>query len=191
MAYDDLLSRYSRTYPDVDSLIHLHTEKEDYRLRSTEGDEKIEFILLREKRDRVPDSTELPAAEMEVLDTEGQATYIIHRMLQNSAIKRGVVLFVLLLAIFTITGLIVMAVALGILPPYDDMTSTIFAVSITGGCVPLLCFIGSRASANADRTTFRLRENLPEVFRAIAEVQEHDYKKQSFLRRADALERLQ
>ncbi len=184
------MTDYSQEYPDVDSIVHATGFRSDIRLRSRKIGEQADFVLIKESPGDVKIYEELPTAEMEALDNEGRATYIIYRLMHRRYVRRGVTSVILLFSLYLVGIALALYYVFGI--SFSSLHDYIGAFGGLGVFLFLLLiyYFGVRGEHRVDRAVFRLRPNLPDVFLKIANVQDADFLRQAFIERAERLEQL-
>ncbi|MHA1770017.1 MAG: hypothetical protein ACTSYL_10870 [Candidatus Thorarchaeota archaeon] len=80
---------YDQTYPDIDSIIHRYTGRSDIMFRSHRINDTVEYALVKSNGPSITTYAELSTPEMDVLDTEGRATYAIYSILSRTLMKNG------------------------------------------------------------------------------------------------------
>ncbi len=183
-AREHLSQIYTETYPEIDAIVKEYIHQNEFQLRSSE---EAGFILLSEKEERVVQYHDLPTLEMTVLDNEGKATFIIHKLMYSEFFKRGVLLFIPFLIIIAIAIFVFMSVGVGIDLSGNYAAMIVYVVACTGLSIIPLTTILKQERRRVDLAVHALRHNLVDVLEIIAEVQVSERQRNSYLERAQML----
>ena len=185
---EKLLQEYTQTHPEIDAIVVEYIHKNDYLLRSSEKEEEVRFILLQDREDQYAQHLDLPTKEMNALDKEGKATFIVHKLKSMNSFKHGLLLFIPILFIVIVATFVLLHFGLGLGLPNNDLMMAIYVIVCSAICIPPFLAIISFERRRVDLAVRAVRPNIVRVFRVIAEVQGSEKKKKAYLSRAASLE---
>lgn len=176
------------SHPDVDSTLELHIGTGDFSYRTRVVDGTTVHSVMRMKNNQWKPQFTIEDDEVRTLDTEELTTYLIHQIRMNRAIRRRLVVLIILAFAVAIPVVIYSVVVLGI-QTTDDFEKFLIAGGLTVAFIPLACIMMSSAQRSVDDGVYAIRPNLIDVFRKQIELKEAPYEKEPLEKRIQRLQR--
>lgn len=180
-------SDFEISHPDIDSALEMHIGKDDFSYKTRTVDGATEHLVMRLKKGNWKVHLRIGDDEVKTLDSEEMATFLIHQISMDRAIKRRVLG---LLVLFFV--LIVPVVAFSVLVLGVDLTDDFEVFLIAGGVsvslLPVFCFLMSSAERSVDDRVYANRPNLVDVLQKMMDLKETPYQKRALEQRIQRLQ---
>jgi hypothetical protein len=180
-------SDFEISHPDIDSALEMHIGKDDFSYKTKTMDGTTEHLVMRLKKGSWKVHLRIDDEEVKTLDSEEMATFLIHQISMDRAIKRRVLG---LLVLFFV--LIIPVVAFSVLVLGVDLTNDFDVFLIAGGVsvslLPVFCFLMSSAERSVDNRVYTNRPNLVDVLQKMMDLKDTPYQKKPLEQRIQRLQ---
>ena len=171
-------------HPDIDSALEMHIGTGDFSYQTKVIDGEKVHRIMRMKNNQWKLDFTIDDEEVRTLDHDELTTFLVHQIQMNQAIKRRIILFIVLALAVTIPVVIYSLLILGI-QDTDYFEKFLIAGGLTVIFIPVACFMLSSTERSVDASVYAIRPNLTDVFRKQIELKEHPYEKESLEKRIE------
>jgi magnesium-transporting ATPase (P-type) len=167
---------FGTSHPDIDSALEMYVGFGDFSYKTRTVKDTTEHLVMRLKKNQWKVHLRIEDEEVKTFDTEELATFLIHQVKMDRALKRR--LFGLILVfIAVIVSLALYSVLILGIGATDDLETFLIAGSVSVAFIPVFCILMSSAERSVDDSVYAIRPNLIEVLQKMMDLKETSYQK--------------
>ena len=176
------------SHPDIDSALEMHIESGDFAYKTRVVDGKTEHVVMRSKKGQWKDHLRIDDDEVKNFDSEEMATFLIHQVKMDRAIKRRIVAIIILFFIVAIPIVAYSVLVLGV-ESTDDFEKFLIGGGVVVAFIPVFCILMSSAERAVDNGVYNIRPNFIEVLQKMKDNKQEPYLKGPLEQRIERLRR--
>jgi hypothetical protein len=184
MSDDDI--NLETSHPDIDSAFEMHLGFGDFSYKTRTVNGTTEHLVMRLKKDQWKVHLRIDDDEVKTFDTEEMATFLIHQVKMNRAIKRRLFGIILVFIVVIVSVALYSVLILGI-GTTDDFETFLIAGSISVVFIPVFCILMSSAERSVDDSVYAIRPNFIEVLQKMMDSKDNPYQKKGVEQRIQRL----
>jgi hypothetical protein len=175
------------SHPDIDSALEMHLGSDDFSYKTRTVNESTQHLVMRLKKGLWKVHFTIDDEEVKAFDSDELATFLIHQVSMNRAIKRRLIGFLVLFFVIVVPVALYSVIVLGI-GTHDDFEKFLIAGGLTAVFIPVFCILLNSAERSVDRRVYNTRHNFIDVLQKMMDLKETPYQKRALEQR---LQRLQ
>ncbi len=176
------------SHPDIDSALEMYVGSGDfsYKTRIVEG--TTQHLVMRLKNDLWKVYLKIDAEEVKNFDDEELATFLIHQVKMDRAIKHRLFGLIVVFLVVMVSVALYSILILGI-GTTDDFETFLIAGGVTVAFIPVFCILMSSAERSVDDSVYAVRPNFIQVLKKMMDLKENPYQKRALEKRIERLQR--
>ena len=175
------------SHPDIDSALQMHLGSDAFSYKTRDSDGSTEHLVMRLKKGLWKVHFTIDDEEVKTFDSEEMATFLIHQVSMNRAIKRRLIGLFVLFFVVAVPVLLFSILVLGI-GIQDDFEKFLIAGGVTVAFIPVLCILMSSTERSVDNRVYTIRPNFVEVLQKMIDLKEEPYQKRALEQRLQHLQ---
>jgi len=180
---------YEVTHPDIDSALEMYIGSDDFSYKSRIVDGTTQHLVMRLKKGRWKVHLKIGDEEVKNFDDEELATFLIHQVKMDRAIKRRLFVIILVFLVVIVSVALYSMMILGI-GTIDDFETFLIAGGVSVAFIPIFCILMSAAERSVDDSVYAIHPNLIQVLNKMMDLKENPYQKRALEKRIERLKRM-
>jgi len=182
-------SAFGISHPDIDSTLELYVGVGDFSYKTRMVDGTTEHLIMKLKKGHWKVHLKIDDDEVKNFDSEEMATFLVHQVKIDRAIKRRLFGLILVFIVVIVSVALYSVMILGI-GTSDDFETFLIAGSVSVAFIPIFCILMSSAERSVDDSVYAVRPNFIEVLNKMMDLKEEPYQKRPLEQRIERLQRL-
>lgn len=182
-------SAFGISHPDIDSTLELYVGVGDFSYKTRMVDGTTEHLIMKLKKGHWKVHLKIDDDEVKNFDNEEMATFLVHQVKMDRAIKRRLFGLILVFIVVIVSVALYSVMILGI-GTTDDFETFLIAGSVSVAFIPIFCILMSSAERSVDDSVYAVRPNFIEVLNKMMDLKEEPYQKRPLEQRIERLQRL-
>ncbi len=176
------------SYPDIDSALEMYVGSGDFSFKTRTVDGTTQHLVMRLKNDLWKAHLKIADEEVKNFDDEELATFLIHQVKMDRAIKRRLLGLIAVFLVVMVSVALYSILILGI-GTTDDFETFLIAGGVSVAFIPVFCILMSSAESSVDDSVYAVRPNFIQVLKKMMDLKENPYQKRALEKRIERLQR--